>query len=179
MITNGGYTRGGYNSIIAPGGTGKSSLALIAIREEQKSSGKYGVYHDGEGTLDDSYVERMGVDKNKLIIIRGRNLEEMLDTIEAYSTADDVGIIVLDSIPIYIATSVEEKSAGENSMAAEARRYTQRMPIIEANCLARRTTLLGLTSFKEDPGSMGDPRYLPRGNWQKTGSLSQTEMLLK
>jgi RecA/RadA recombinase len=168
MITNGGYTRGGYNSIIAPGGTGKSSLALIAIREEQKSSGKYGVYHDGEGTLDDSYVERMGVDKNKLIIIRGRNLEEMLDTIEAYSTADDVGIIVLDSIPIYIATSVEEKSAGENSMAAEARRYTQRMPIIEANCLARRTTLLGLTSFKEDPGSMGDPRYLPRGNWQKT-----------
>lgn len=167
-LTNGGYTRGGYNSIIAKGGTGKSSLALLAIREEQLATGKFGVYHDGEGTLDDSYIERMGVNKDLLIIVRGRNLEEMLDTVEAYSTADDVGIIVMDSIPIYIATSVEEKSAGDNSMAAEARRYTQRMPIIEANCLSRRTTLIGLTSFKGDPGAMGDPRYLPRGNWQQT-----------
>lgn len=168
LITNGGYTRGGYNSLIADGGTGKSSIALMAIAEEQRTTGKYGVYHDGEGTLNDSYIERMGVDKSKLIIVRGRNLEGMLDEIEAYSTADDVGIIVIDSIPIYIATSVEEKSAGDNSMAAEARRYTQRMPIIEANCFNRNTTLLGLTSFKKDPGAMGDPRYLPRGLWQYT-----------
>lgn len=168
LVTNGGYTKGGYNSLIAKGGTAKSSLALMAIREEQKATGKYGVYHDGEGTLDDSYIDRMGVDREKLVIVRGRNLEDMLDTVEAYSTADDVGIIVIDAIPIYVATSVEEKSAGDNSMAAEARRYTQRMPIIEANCLARKTTLLGLTSFKGDPGAMGDPRYLPRGNWQET-----------
>jgi RecA/RadA recombinase len=169
IVTHGGYTKGGYNSLVAKGGTAKSSIALLAIREEQKATGKYGVYHDGEGTLDDSYIDRMGVDRDLLIIVRGRNLEEMLDTVEAYSTADDVGIIVIDAIPIYIATSVGEKTAGDNSMAAEARRYTQRMPIIEANCLARHTTLLGLTSFKKDPGmNMGDPRYLPRGNWQET-----------
>lgn len=168
LITNGGYTRGGYNSIVADGGTGKSSLALMAIREEQKETGKFGVYYDGEGTLDDSYLDRMGVDRSKIIIERGRNLEEMLDTVEAYSTADDVGIIVIDSIPIFIATSVEEKSAGDNSMAAEARRYTARMPIIESHCLARNTTLIGLTSFKLDPGAMGDPRKLTRGLWQYT-----------
>lgn len=168
LITNGGYTRGGYNSLIADGGTGKSSLALLAISEEQKETGKYAVYYDGEGTLDDSYIDRMGVDRSKLIIERGRNLEDMLDKVEAYSTADDVGIIIMDSIPIFTATSVEEKSAGDNSMAAEARRYTARMPIIEANCLNRNTTLLGLTSYKLDPGAMGDPRKLPRGLWQYT-----------
>jgi RecA/RadA recombinase len=168
MITNGGFTQGGYNSIIADGGTGKTSLALMAIREEQKKTGRFAVYYDGEGTLDDSYIERMGADKSKMLIERGRNLEDMLDNLEAYSTADDVGIIIIDSIPIFIATSVQEKSAGDNSMAAEARRYTQRMPIIEANCLARRITLIGLTSFKKDPGAMGDPRYLSRGNWQLT-----------
>ena len=168
MITRGGYTRGGYNSIIADGGTGKTSAALMAIREDQKETGKYAVYFDGEGTLDDSYIERMGVDVNRLVIERGRNLEDMLDKAEAYSTADDVGIIIIDSIPIFVASSVENKSAGENSMAAEARRFTQRMPIIEANCLARNTTIIGLTSFKKDPGAMGDPRYLSRGNWQLT-----------
>jgi len=168
MITNGGYTRGGYNSIIANGGTGKTSAALMAIREDQKETDKYWVYFDGEGTLNDSYVDRMGVRTDKLIIERGRNLEDMLDKAEAYSTADDVGGIIIDSVPIYVATSVEAKSAGENSMAAEARRFTQRMPIIEANCLARNTTLIGLTTFKKDPGAMGDPRYLPRGLWQYT-----------
>lgn len=168
LITNGGFTRGGYNAIIADGGTGKTSLALMAIREEQLETGKYGVYLDGEGTMNDSYINRMNVDPSKILIERGRNLENMLDQAEAFSTADDVGIIVIDSIPIYIASSVEAKSAGENSMAAEARRYTQRMPIIEANCLARNITLIGLTSFKKDPGAMGDPRYLPRGLWQYT-----------
>lgn len=169
LITNGGYTKGGYNSLIAKGGTAKSSVALMAIREEQKKTGKTGIYHDGEGTLDDSYIDRMRVNRDKLIIERGRNLEDMLDTLELYSTADDVGIIVIDAIPIYIATSVEAKSASDFSMAAEARKYTERMPIIEANCLSRGITLLGLTSFKKDPGvRMGDPRYLPRGNWQET-----------
>lgn len=167
-ITNGGYTRGGYNSIIADGGTGKSSLALMAIREEQKDSGKYAIYYDGEGTIDDSYMERMGVDPSKVIIENGRNLEEMLDKIEAYSTADDVGIIIIDSIPIFVATAVESKSASDHTMAVEARKFTARMPIIEANCHKRNTTIIGLTSFKLDPGAMGDPRKLPRGLWQYT-----------
>ncbi len=168
LLLGGGWAKGGYNAVIADGGTGKSSMALMAIREEQEATGKIGVYYDGEGTLEDSYIERMGVDKNKLLVVRGRNLEEMLDSVELFSKADDVGVIVMDSIPIFVSSVVEAKSAGDNNMAVEARKYTARMPIIEANCMMRDITLLGLTSYKLDPGAMGDPRKLPRGLWQYT-----------
>ena len=170
LLTGGGWAKGGFNLIVADGGTGKSSKALLAIKEEQEATGRIGVYYDGEGTLEDSYIERMGVDRSKLLVVRGRNLEEMLDSVELFSKADDVGVIVIDSIPIFVSSVVEAKSAGENNMAVEARKYTARMPIIEANCMSRDITLLGLTSYKLDPGAMGDPRKLPRGLFQYTMS---------
>ena len=168
LLTGNGWAKGGFNLIVADGGTGKSSKALLAIKEEQETTGRIGVYYDGEGTLEDSYIERMEVDRSRLLVVRGRNLEEMLDSVELFSKADDVGVIVIDSIPIFVSSVVEAKSAGENNMAVEARKYTARMPIIEANCMSRDITLLGLTSYKLDPGAMGDPRKLPRGLWQYT-----------
>ncbi|MFT5662606.1 MAG: RecA/RadA recombinase [Sulfurimonas sp.] len=168
MMTNGGYTKGGFNLIIADGGVGKSSIALIAIRKEFEETGRIGVYLDGEGTLDESYMARMGVTKDMIYYVKGRSLEDMLDTAEAFSTADEVGTIIIDSIPIFVSAVVEAKSAAENNMAVEARKYTARMPIIEGNCMRRDSTLIGLTSYKLDPGAMGDPRKLPRGQWQYT-----------
>lgn len=170
-ITGGGYAKGGFNLIIAEGGVGKSSLALLAIKHEYESTGRIGIYFDGEGTFNDSYMERMGVTRDMFVYVPGRNLESMLDTAEAFSTADDVGIIIIDSIPIYVSSVVEDKSAEDNNMAVEARKYTARMPIIEGNCFNRDITLIGLTHYKKDPGkTMGDNRYLSRGNWQITMS---------
>ena len=178
-VSGGGFLDGGFNEIIADGGTGKSSVALLACKDNIKRKKKYAVYFDGEGTVNDSYIDRMGIDRDMLIVQRGRNLEEMLDMAEAFSKADDVGIIVIDSIAIFVSSVVEAKSASENSMAVEARKYNQRMPIIEGNCMNRGTTLLGLTSYKLDPGAMGDPRKLPRGQWQFTMSNTMLELTRK
>lgn len=177
--TGGGWARGGFNLIIADGGVGKSSLALIAAKLEVKRTGKTAIFMDGEGTLSESYIERMGIDKSKLLIIRERNLENMLDTAEALSTAEDVCIIIFDSIPIFVSSVVEAKSAGDNNMAVEARKFTARMPIIEGNALRSGITLIGLTSYKLDPGAMGDPRKLPRGLWQYTMANTIIELTKK
>lgn len=179
-ITGGGYVKGGLNLLIADGGTAKSSLALLAIKNEYNSTGRKGVFFDGEGTLDESYIERMGVTKDMMIYIPGRNLEDMLDTAEALSTVDEIGIIVFDSIPIFVSSVVEAKSAEDNNMAVEARKYTARMPIIEGNAYRRKITLIGITSYKKDPGkSMGDNRYLPRGTWQITMSNLRLNLVKK
>lgn len=178
-LLTGGWAKGGYNSIIAKGGAGKSSLALLAAKEEEENTGKITVYLDGEGTLDDSYVQRMGVNKEKLLVIKGRNLEEMLDTAEAFSTTEDVGLIIMDSVPIFTSTVVEAKTASDNNMAVEARKFSQRMPIIEGNCMRRSIGLLGLTSYKLDPAAMGDPRQLPRGLWQYTMGNTMIELTKK
>lgn len=175
-LTGGGFACGSYNQIVADGGTGKSSIALLACKSIMKqptdhdpSKKKKAVYYDGEFTMDNSYFTRMGVDTHNFIYETGRNLEDMLDFIEIMSTADDVGIIVIDSLAIFTATSVEAKSASDLHIGTEASRYTARMPIIEGNCAKRGIVLLGLTSYKLNPGAPKgtDPRTLPRGIWQK------------
>ena len=166
-VLGGGFAAGGYNTIVGAGSSGKSSIALLACKDVI-SKGKKAVYYDGEYTMNESYFERMDIDTNQLILEQNRNLEDMLDFIEAMSTANDVGIIIIDSIPIFFPTAVEAKSASQYSMADAARRYTSRMPIIEANCAKRNIALIGLTSYKTNPNAMGDPRYLPSGAWQIT-----------
>lgn len=165
----GGFMNGGYNGLFAKGGVGKSSISLLACKDTIERRKKIAVYFDGEGTLDDSYFTRMGVNKHNFIHIKGRNLESMLDDAEAFAQTEEVGIIVMDSIPIFVATSVEEKSAGDNHIGTEAKKYTTRMPIIEGYASNRDIAIIGLSHYKLNPGVMaGDPRVMPRGEWQNT-----------
>lgn len=175
----GGFVLGGYNTIIADGGTGKTSMALKAVKDSNERLGKIGVYWDAEGTMEKSYLTRMGVKEDYFLPEKSRNLEHMLDTIEALATADDVGVIVLDSIPVFVSSVVEAKSAEDNNMAVEARKFTARMPIVEGNCVKRDIAIIGLTSYKLDPGAMGDPRKLSRGGWQYTMSNVILELTKK
>ncbi len=178
-LTGGGYMNGAYNMDIASGGVGKSSMALLACKDTIERRGKLAVYFDGEKTLNESYFKRMGISKDMFIHRTGRNLEEMLDEAELFAQTDDVGIIIMDSIPIFVASAVEAKSAGENSIGNEAKRFTTRMPIIEGYAGKRDICLLGLTSYKLNPGAMGDPRTLPRGEWQKTMANTTLDMIKK
>jgi RecA/RadA recombinase len=178
-LTGGGFMNGAFNMVIASGGVGKTSISLLACKDTIERRDKIAVYLDGEKTLNESYLQRMRIPKEKFIHIVGRNLEEMLDNAELFAQSEDVGIIVMDSIPIFVATSVEAKSANENSIGTEAKRFTTRMPIIEGFAGKRDICILGLTSYKLNPGSMGDPRVLPRGEWQKTMSNTTLDMIKK
>lgn len=178
-LTGGGFMNGGYNTLIASGGVGKSSISLLACKDVIENRGKLAVYFDGESTLNESYFLRMGLPKDKFIHRRIRNLEEMLDEAELFAQSEDVGIIILDSIPIFTATAIEAKSANENSIGNEAKRYTCRMPIIEGYASTRDICIIGLTSYKLNPGAMGDPRVLQRGEWQKTMSNTTLDMTKK
>lgn len=165
---SGGFMNGGYNCIVAKGGSGKSSISLLACKDVI-SRGKVAVYFDGEGTLDDGYFKRMGVNKDNFIHIRHRNLERMLDEAEAFAQADEVGIIVFDSIPIFKSTVVQEKSASDYTIGIEAQRWGARMTLIEGYAVERDICLIGLQHWKKDPGvMMGDNRQLSRGEWQGT-----------
>lgn len=166
-ITGGGFMNGAFNLLIASGGVGKSSISMLACKDVI-SKGKIAVYFDGEKTLNESYFSRMGIDKDKFVHRVGRNLENMLDEAELFAQSEDVGIIIMDSIPIFTAAAIEAKSAIENSIGNAAKRYTGRMPIIEGYASTRDICIVGLTSYKLNPGAMGDPRVIPCGEWQKT-----------
>lgn len=178
-IGKGGIVKGSFNLIVGGEGSGKSSLALRAAANEQKETGNYVVYWDAEGTVNDSYIKRMGVDLNKLIYYKGRNLEEMLDTLQELSLATDVGMIIIDSIPVFVSTVIENKSAEDNTIGIEAKKFNSKMPIIEGNCSRRNIALVALTYYTLNPGAMGDPRTLKRGEWQRYMSNLTIELTKK
>ena len=53
------------------------------------------------------------------------------------------------------------------------------MGIIEGNCSRRDICLLGLTFYTLNPGAMGDPRVMKRGEWQKYMSNLTVELTKK
>lgn len=165
-LTGGGFVRGAYNCICAKGGGGKTSIALRACALATQNK-EIAIFVDGEGTIDDSYIDRMGVDRDYFVHQRIRGLEDMLDYAEIMSTVDNVAVIVLDSISIFVPDAVGAKTAGEDTMGVAARRFSSRMPIIEGNCIDNNIAIIGLTSYRTDLSvRMGDNRRLPAGVWQ-------------
>lgn len=177
-LGKGGFPKGRFTLIIGGESSGKTSLAASAMRAIQ-DEGKVAVVLDGEGTFDQSYIERFNLDKDLLLRIPGANLEDMLDTVEAISKSDEVGVIVIDSIPIFSSRVVEEKSADDNTIGIEAKKFNARMPIIYGNCVRRNISLIGLTFYKLNPGATHDNRVLPRGEWQKYMSTLTLELYKK
>lgn len=175
--TGGGFVEGGFNLIVGKEGAGKSSLALIAAANVQKK-GQYVVYFDGEDSVSESYLQRFGVQKDLLIHRKERNLEKTLDLAEAFSAAEEVGLIVFDSIPIFTASAVEDSSADKHHIGREAKKWTERFSIIEGNCIRRKTTIIGLTFYTTDPGAHPntDNRVIKRGKWQKLASKLTLEI---
>lgn len=149
-------------------GSGKSSIALLIAKDIQEKTGKTVVVLDGEQTITDSHIERFGLDKTKLIVYKDSVLENMLDTAEAFSQSVDVGGIIIDSVKAFYSVAVEAKSAEEYSIGVEAKKLGTRLPIINANCARRKTALIVLNQWRENPGIMhGDSKVLPGGNWNK------------
>lgn len=165
----GGHNRTGMTLLTGWESSGKSSLFLMAVREAQiKFPNKVPVIFDGEGSISDSYLDRMGVDKNNLIIRKEKRLESVLDEAEAFSLADDVSLIGFDSIKAFFSSIDEAKSAEEYSIGGSAKRWNTRVPIISANCFRRGIPLVFVHQWRRDPGKMmGDNRVLSGGEWVK------------
>ena len=92
----------------------------------------------------------------------------MLDTAEAFSQSEDIGGIIIDSVKAFYSVAVEAKSAEDYSIGVEAKKLGTRLPIINANCARRKTALIVLNQWRENPGVMhGDTKVLPGGNWNR------------
>jgi len=176
-IEKGGVPIGRFILVVGGESSGKTSLSLKTAANLQKETGKVIVIFDAEGTIDDSYFERFGIDKTRLIHHRGKNLEEFLDAAELLSKSEEICAIIIDSIPSFFSTAVELKSAEDNTIGIEAKKFNARMPIIYGNCNNRGTTILALNYYKMNPGAMGaDPRTLSRGEWQRYYSSLTIEL---
>lgn len=132
LAMGGGFPMGRVSVVYGNEGSFKTSLCLKAIAScHRLYPDKQCIYFDLEHSFSEEWATKLGVDMDRLLVIRQENAEQTVDMIEALIYADNVGVLVVDSL----AALITIKEIGAN--AEDALVGTQGLLI---NKLYRRVT---------------------------------------
>lgn len=109
-MLNGGYQRGKLTEISGATDTGKTLLALKAIKELQKED-KLTIYIDASCQLQRVYILENELDEDGIIVIRPTSIESLAVTLSEIvkPNIDHIGLIVIDSLAD-LSTKKEQES---------------------------------------------------------------------
>ena len=93
----GGYPKGRLIELFGAESSGKTTVALEAVAETQKSGG-YVAYIDAENSLDIEYAEHLGVKSESLIFAQPDTGEEAFYMINEFVKTGAFDLIVVDSV---------------------------------------------------------------------------------
>ncbi|KKN63187.1 hypothetical protein LCGC14_0504570 [marine sediment metagenome] len=171
LSSGGGLPRGRVVEIYGKEGSGKTNFALVTIAETQRlHPDKICVFIDIEKTYDPVWARRMGVNIDKLIVIRPDFAEQAVDIVDAFLKASDVILIVFDSIAALVTSDEIERSAEKDTVGARARVMTKLVNKIlagmhRADKEKRLLTFLAINQVRIKIGVLfGSPETTPGGN---------------
>src|SRR5688572_31412702 len=93
----GGYPRGRVVEVYGPESSGKTTLALHAIAEAQRSGGVC-AFIDAEHALDVAYAKSIGVDTERLLVSQPDNGEQALEITEILVRSGAIDLVIVDSV---------------------------------------------------------------------------------
>src|SRR5699024_12554121 len=100
----GGYPRGRVVEIYGLESSGKTTVALHAIAEEQKKGGQ-AAFIDAEHALDPNYARALGVHIDELLLSQPDTGEQALDIAEAVVRGGAIDMLVIDSVAALVPSS--------------------------------------------------------------------------
>ncbi|MEM8786919.1 MAG: recombinase RecA [Pseudomonadota bacterium] len=135
----GGLPKGRIIEVYGPESSGKTTLALHVIAEEQKKGGVC-AFVDAEHALDPQYARKLGVDLNELLISQPDAGEQALEITETLVRSGAVSVVVVDSVAALTPKSELEGDMGDHQVGAQARLMSQAMrkltgAISRSNCM--------------------------------------------
>jgi recombination protein RecA len=178
LAMGGGWPQGKCCIIYGPESSNKTNVAIKTIVEAQRMwPEKKVVFVDAEHALDLKWATQLGVDTERLIVILPECAEQAVNFIESFIYADDVSLIVLDSIAALI-TSNELESDAEKAAVGGASLLIgklYRKVIVSfskmTNSGATPPTFLAINQIRTKIGVMfGNPETQPGGNPPKFAS---------
>ena len=93
----GGLPKGRVIEIYGPESSGKTTLTLHTIAEEQKSGGVC-AFVDAEHALDPVYAQKLGVNLDDLLVSQPDAGEQALEIVDTLVRSGAVDIVVVDSV---------------------------------------------------------------------------------
>src|SRR5574344_1356387 len=160
----GGYPKGRIIEIYGPESSGKTTLAIHAIAECQKTGG-VAAFIDAEHAFDRFYAEKLGVDIDNLLISQPDNGEQALEIADQLIRSSAVDIIVIDSVAALTPKAEIEGDMGDTKVGLHARLMSQALRKLTGTISKTNTTCIFINQLREKIGiSCGNPETTTGGN---------------
>jgi recombination protein RecA len=113
------------------------------------------VYADCENTLDEEWARKLGVDTNKMILLKpqSQTAEQIFEMLLQMIDTDEVGLVVIDSLGVMLSAQAYEKSMEEKTYGGIAAALTLFSKKAELLCTKYNCTLIGINQMREDINS--------------------------
>ena len=160
----GGYPRGRVIEIYGPESSGKTTLAIHAIAQAQKSGGIVAII-DAEHAFDRTYAKKLGVNVDTLLISQPDNGEQALEIADSLIRSGAIDIIVIDSVAALTPKAEIEGEMGDSKMGLQARLMSQALRKLTANISKTNTCCIFINQLRDKIGVMfGNPETTTGGN---------------
>jgi len=164
IALGGGLPKGRVIEIYGPESSGKTTLALHAIAEVQKSGG-IAAFVDAEHALDPTYASALGVDIENLLVSQPDTGEMALEIVDQLVRSVAVDIVVIDSVAALVPRAEIEGDMGDSHMGLQARLMSQALRKITGNIGKSGCTVIFLNQLRQKIGvTYGNPETTTGGN---------------
>lgn len=158
-----GLPRGRVVEMFGPESSGKTTLALHAIAQAQKTAG-VAAFIDAEHALDPTWAKKLGVNLEALLVSQPDSGEQALNIVEMLVRSNAVDIIVVDSVAALIPQAEIQGEMGDSHVGLQARLMSQAMRKLTSVVARTKTCLIFINQIREKIGVMfGNPETTPGG----------------
>lgn len=160
----GGLPKGRVIEIYGPESSGKTTLAIHAIANVQKSGGIAAII-DAEHAFDRFYAEKLGVDTQSLLISQPDNGEQALEIADNLIRSGAVDLVVIDSVAALTPKAEIEGEMGDSRMGLQARLMSQALRKLTGTISKTGCCCIFINQLREKIGIMfGNPETTTGGN---------------
>lgn len=169
LMTGGGFPEGRISMVYGTESSGKTTLAYLTMGNIQKL-GREAVFVDIEGTFDPVWATHCGVDVSKVYVLTPTTAEQASDIVESMLYADDVGIVVLDSLAAMMTQNEIESDSSKMIPGGASLLATKliKKATVALNANKKQKVhpiFLGINQIRHKIGVLyGDPESIPGGN---------------
>jgi recombination protein RecA len=160
----GGLPKGRIVEIYGPESSGKTTLTLHVVAEEQKKGGVC-AFVDAEHALDPLYARKLGVNLDELLISQPDTGEQALEIVDTLVRSGAVSLVVVDSVAALTPKAELEGDMGDATVGAQARLMSQAMRKLTASISRSNCMVVFINQIRMKIGVMfGSPETTTGGN---------------
>jgi recombination protein RecA len=160
----GGYPRGRVVEIYGPESSGKTTLALHAVAEVQRTGG-VAAFIDAEHALDIGYARKLGVQIEDLLVSQPDTGEQALEIVDVLLRSGAINLVVVDSVAALVPRAEIEGEMGDHHMGLQARLMSQALRKLTGAVAKSQATVIFINQLRMKIGVMfGNPETTTGGN---------------